>query len=261
MRGAAKRPWRDVRAVKSGDDEWFITGGHLKPDEAWVPTVVDVDGDVFLPLGKKSRLLPTLCGTDLSCNAFLEELHTLRNKACNQVLCDLRSKRDPLAEVNRAACAASSLARSVKRDLASDAPKSISVSMPVPGSGGVAFQELTLAFESDDKVTPSLLLTSHSLNFVAKGVRDSLDSGRGRKRSLGDRIVFDWPECHWNYSRGSGYVAYKDMDGRLHTKHMKMTEMDDKDAALQDLGQRLHEFYCENHHGPALSPEEESLRE
>ena len=235
------------------DNDWstspmkVIVGGFLPIDEAWIPSIVDIDGEHFVSVCKRDRKLSSFCGVSLSKNKFIDDLLQERNRACDAILRQLAQNGESIegGELVKG--------KITKKTMALQAPKTVVLKFEaIDGSVGV---EIPVVFESDSKVSCAVKVSADVMDYICIAVKGSEQGDRGKKRNAEDRQTFQHREVRANYSRGSLYVEYLDADGRSHTKHAKpdvhtRSSEDEREAAMQACAEELHVFYTENHHPP-----------
>jgi hypothetical protein len=224
----------------------IMEGGSLSKDHALVPadTISFHDGEPFMQLHKGWKPFPGLCGTSLIQLKWFDEIKDLRDIACKRVYI--------------AAIAEQGSDRMSKRKLSQSValPSTVCVQLELPD--GVIYQ-LVVLFSSDFRQQVSFKLNEESLNNVVACIRANPDKGtRHGKPKRNVRFISQYNEVHLSAARDSLFVVWSDMDGMCHRKARKPwkaghkpVDHDDATAALHEAAYWLHEFYKDQHKGPA----------
>ena len=244
--------YRDVQVYDVSEDTKVVSGGFLPCQEAWLPSgLVDIEGEKFVAISKLDRRLRTFAGTALTFNQYIDELLKARNSACEQILKTLANESEAVVPQNLGKLGVSV----AKKRLSMQAPKTVSVTMPVNGDPSNT-ADIKVLFESDFKVSVAVLVDATVLSHVCLGIHHNGQGQRGKERTLDNRVKFNYKEVRFNYSRGSAYIEYLDADGSKHThdKHISVDARDtpeDEQHAMDDAAEYLHSYYVANHHPPA----------
>jgi hypothetical protein len=191
--------YRDVQVYDASEDTKVISGGFLSCQEAWLPSgLVDSDGEKFVPISKLDRRLRTFAGIALKFNEYIDDLMEARNSVCEQILKTLAN--DSEAVVPKDVDKKLSVTVAKKR-LSMQAPKTVFVKMPVKGDPSIT-ADIKVLFESDFKVSVAVLVDATVLSHVCLGIHHSAQGERGKKRTLDNRVKFNYKEVRFNSSRG-----------------------------------------------------------
>jgi hypothetical protein len=185
----------------------------------------------------------------LKFNEYIDDLMEARNSVCEQILKTLAN--DSEAVVPKDVDKKLSVTVAKKR-LSMQAPKTVFVKMPVKGDPSIT-ADIKVLFESDFKVSVAVLVDATVLSHVCLGIHHSAQGERGKKRTLDNRVKFNYKEVRFNSSRGSAFIEYLDADGRRHThdKHISVDARDtpeDEQLAMDEVAEYLHNYYVANHH-------------
>jgi hypothetical protein len=238
-----------VGALEGDASMKTVRGGFLPSNIAWLPDNLKVvNGKYFITLHACSHYLAGLCGKRrlTACNE-LGTILTIRNTGCEKLIKEMQSSRESVQGTNARGT------RVIKKEVCTNAPDEITLTIPSPDGGPDV--NMQFLFEMNAKTCPSMELTATNLDFFIKLVRISdFSDTRGRKRTIEERISFNFPEVACNYQRGTAQIRYRDSDGRLHAKSLKpppprsTDTAADQSAAMQACATELHGFYVEHHH-------------
>lgn len=204
-----------------------ITGGDLKANYPWVPSLVTtVDGVDFVALSRDDRRLAAFCGVD--CKAA----HPLRD--CTWLTALAQMRRDAVSAArSRASRDEDVLADQVekateKKATGKELPPVLTLQMPPIDAQGMSHPGgplKVLSDHGDAKRLVSIELSEESLEYVRCAVKvDALTcAGPVRtRRTKAERIQCEG-DVRWNYQRNAPYATVTDEDGRKRSVHVKPT--------------------------------------
>jgi hypothetical protein len=255
------RLFRDVSMTQLGESRVLIEGGLLTPEEGWIAPIVQQDGKQYFAVATACKVWNKLVGKPLTFSKFVERLTTLRNDATDQALLKLATERGERVKTREGGFAWYKMTGG-KSALASvpECPTTVNLSVEFNGMNDdePVEESLEVLLNTNGNAAPSIMLTPHVLNHLARTLRGEAAraeaADRGRKRPRSNREEFAYPEIRYRARQRALYVSCRNADGKL-VRHQVPLPRDHDQDKQREIEDSLHAHYNLNHHGEPITEE------